>query len=86
MYPSAPFTASYHYTAFLRPWNFHYFCIWNALKLPVTQVPLGLSEEGLPLGIQVVAAPYQDHLCVAVAQELEKAFGGYVPPFKLEND
>lgn len=53
------------------------------LKFPVTQVPLGLSKEGLPLGIQVVAAPYQDHLAIAVAKELEKAFGGYVPPFKV---
>lgn len=84
LYPSAPWPASYHYTAFLRPWNFNYFSIWNALKFPVTQVPLGLSSEGLPLGIQVVAAPYQDHLCIAVAKELEKAFGGYVPPFKVK--
>ncbi|KAG8253321.1 hypothetical protein J6590_036843 [Homalodisca vitripennis] len=29
---------------------------------------------------QVVATPYNDHLCIAVAQELENAFGGYVPP------
>lgn len=84
LFPSAPFPASYHFSAFLRPWNFHYFCIWNALKLPVTQVPLGLSKDGLPLGIQVVAAPFQDHLCIAVAKELERAFGGYVPPFTVD--
>ncbi|XP_026669099.1 LOW QUALITY PROTEIN: fatty-acid amide hydrolase 2-like [Ceratina calcarata] len=29
---------------------------------------------------QVVAAPYNDHLCLAVARELEKAHGGWVPP------
>lgn len=84
LYPSAPWPASYHYTAFLRPWNFNYFCIWNALQMPVTQVPLGLGGDGLPLGIQVVAAPYQDHLCIAVAKELERAFGGYVPPFQVD--
>jgi len=28
----------------------------------------------------VVAAPYNDHLCFAVAKELERAFGGWVPP------
>ncbi|CAG9832534.1 unnamed protein product [Diabrotica balteata] len=82
LYPSAPFPASYHHAAYLRPWNFHYFVIWNVLKFPVTQVPMGLNKEGLPVGIQVVAAPYQDHLCIAVAKELEKAFGGYVPPFE----
>lgn len=81
LYPSAPWPASYHHTSYLRPWNFNLFCTWNVLKFPVTQVPLGL-KNGLPVGIQVVAAPYQDRLCLAVAKELEKAFGGYVPPFK----
>lgn len=84
LYPSAPFPASYHHASYLRPWNFHFFVIWNVLKFPVTQVPMGLSKDGLPVGIQVVAAPYQDHLCIAVAKELEKAFGGYVPPFETE--
>ncbi|CAL7951028.1 unnamed protein product [Xylocopa violacea] len=79
-YPSSPFPASYHYTAYLRPFNFGYWCLFNVLKFPVCQVPLGLDKDGLPVGIQVVAAPYNDHLCVAVAQELDKAFGGWVPP------
>ena len=30
--------------------------------------------------MQVIAAPNQDRLCIAVAEELEKAFGGWVPP------
>ena len=80
LYPSAPFPASYHYTAYFRPFNFGYWCLFNILKFPVCQVPLGLSKDGLPIGIQVVAAPYNDHMCIAVAQELEKAFGGWVPP------
>ncbi|XP_050312285.1 fatty-acid amide hydrolase 2-A-like [Anthonomus grandis grandis] len=80
LYPSAPFPASYHHTALLRPFNFDCFAIWNVLKFPVTQVPMGLGTEGLPLGIQVVAAPHQDRLCVAVARELERAFGGFVSP------
>ena len=44
--------------------------------LPVTQVPLGLSREGLPVGLQVVGAPYQDHLTIAVAAQLERGLGG----------
>ncbi|XP_019868723.1 fatty-acid amide hydrolase 2 isoform X2 [Aethina tumida] len=82
LYPSAPFTASYHHTSLLRPFNFNLFSIFNVLKFPVTQVPLGLDVQGLPLGIQVVAAPYNDHLTIAVAKALESQFGGYVPPFK----
>ncbi|KAL3272640.1 hypothetical protein HHI36_014105 [Cryptolaemus montrouzieri] len=84
LYHSAPWPASYHYTAFFRPWNFNLFSIWNALKLPVTQIPLGLSSEGLPLGIQAVTSPYNDRLTIAVAKHLEKQFGGYIPPFTLE--
>ncbi|XP_066257002.1 fatty-acid amide hydrolase 2-A-like isoform X2 [Euwallacea similis] len=80
LYPSSSFPASYHHTALLRPFNFDCFAIWNAMKFPVTQVPMGLGSEGLPLGIQVVAAPNQDRLCVAVAKQLESAFQGFVPP------
>ncbi|XP_071649227.1 fatty-acid amide hydrolase 2 [Temnothorax longispinosus] len=79
-YPSAPFPANYHYSAYLRPFNFSYWCLLNALRFPTCQVPLGLDEQGLPVGIQVVAAPYNDHICIAVAKELETAFGGWVPP------
>ncbi|XP_066588942.1 fatty-acid amide hydrolase 2-B-like [Prorops nasuta] len=79
-YPSAPFPASYHYSAFFRPYNFGYWCLFNVLRIPCCQVPLGLDENGLPVGIQVAAAPNNDHLCIAVAKELEAAFGGWVPP------
>ena len=79
-YPSSPFPASYHYTAYLRPFNFGYWCLFNVLRFPVCQVPLGLDKNGLPVGVQVVAAPFNDHLCLAVARELEKTFGGWVPP------
>ncbi|XP_067010947.2 fatty-acid amide hydrolase 2 isoform X2 [Anabrus simplex] len=83
LFPSSSMPAHYHYASLLRPYNFSYFCIFNALHLPVTQVPMGLNKDGLPVGIQVVAAPYKDHLCFAVAKELQKAFGGWVPPFKV---
>ena len=46
----------------------------------MTQVPLGLGKKGLPLGIQVVAAHNNDRLALAVAQLLEKQFGGWVNP------
>nr|CAD7424654.1 unnamed protein product [Timema monikensis] len=83
LYPSHPTPASYHYSSFLRPYNFGYWAIFNVLHLPVTQVPMGIDRDGLPVGIQVVAGPYQDHLCLAVAKELQKTFGGWVPPFPV---
>jgi len=46
---------------------------------------MGLAkEEGVPIGIQVVAAAYNDRLCLAAAEELDAAFHGWVPPFIVE--
>ncbi|MGH0128027.1 UNVERIFIED_CONTAM: hypothetical protein FKN15_077321 [Acipenser sinensis] len=42
--------------------------IFNILGLPVTQCPLGLSTEGLPLGIQLVSNLYNDRLSIATAR------------------
>jgi fatty acid amide hydrolase 2 len=64
--------------------NFAYAAIFNVLGLPVTQCPLGLGRLGVPMGIQVVAGLYNDHLTLAVAKEIEKAFGGWVCPSKIE--
>lgn len=54
--------------------------VFNTLFVPVTQVPLGLDRRGLPTGVQVVGGYGQDHRCIAVAQALEDALGGWVPP------
>ncbi|XP_068007965.1 fatty-acid amide hydrolase 2 isoform X2 [Melanerpes formicivorus] len=83
LYPSHPITAPRHHSPICMPFNFAYTAIFNVLGLPVTQCPLGLSSEGLPLGIQLVAASYNDHLTLAVARYLEKAFGGWVLPGKV---
>jgi fatty acid amide hydrolase 2 len=48
--------------------------------LPVTEVPLGLTDDGLPVGVQVAAGPNRDHVSIAVALELERVFGGWQPP------
>ena len=57
-----------------------YTAILNYLEFPVTQVPLGLNRKGLPLGVQVVSAPGNDHVTIAVAMKLEEIFGGWTPP------
>ncbi|CAB3992929.1 Fatty-acid amide hydrolase 2 [Paramuricea clavata] len=80
LFPSHPSTALRHNVPIFKPNNFIYTGIFNALHLPVTQVPLGLDSNGLPLGIQVVAARNNDHLTLAVAEALEREFGGWVPP------
>ncbi|XP_069923463.1 fatty-acid amide hydrolase 2 isoform X3 [Oryctolagus cuniculus] len=83
LYPSHPTVAPKHHVPLTRPFNFAYTGVFNALGLPVTQCPLGLNAKGLPLGIQVVAGPFNDHLTLAVAQYFEKSFGGWVCPGKF---
>uniref|UniRef100_A0A3Q2VP46 Fatty acid amide hydrolase 2b n=1 Tax=Haplochromis burtoni TaxID=8153 RepID=A0A3Q2VP46_HAPBU len=80
LYPSHPKVAPKHHHPLLRPFDFSYTGIINMLGLPVTQCPLGVGEEGLPLGVQVVAGKLQDHLTLAVALHLEKTFGGWKDP------
>nr|XP_056715556.1 fatty-acid amide hydrolase 2 [Euleptes europaea] len=80
LYPSHPIVAPRHHEPLGMPFNFAYTAIFNILGLPVTQCPLGLSREGLPLGIQVVAGANNDHLSLAMARYLEKEFGGWVCP------
>ncbi|XP_054457552.1 fatty-acid amide hydrolase 2-B [Anoplopoma fimbria] len=80
LYPSHPRVAPKHHHPLLRPFDFAYTGIINILGLPVTQCPLGLSEEGLPLGVQVGAGKLQDHLTLEVALYLEKTFGGWRDP------
>ncbi|XP_023220293.1 fatty-acid amide hydrolase 2-A-like [Centruroides sculpturatus] len=80
LYPCHPQTAIFHHESLLKMYNIGYTAIFNVLGFPVTQCPLGLSLKGLPLGIQVVGGLDQDHLTIAVAKQLEKAFGGWRNP------
>jgi fatty acid amide hydrolase 2 len=84
LYPSYPEPAPYHNLPLLPPLNWVYTAILNILELPVTQTPLGLNRRGLPLGVQVVGSHGQDHLTIAVAQELERRCGGWQPPSSLQ--
>ncbi|CAG4951312.1 unnamed protein product [Colias eurytheme] len=82
--PSAPQATPYHYSCFLRPFNFGFFGIVNVLKCPATQVPIGTNSSGLPLGLQVLSTRYNDALCIAVAKYLEKEFGGAIMPCNVK--
>eukprot|EP00095_Tigriopus_kingsejongensis_P007418 maker-scaffold955_size76929-snap-gene-0.14 protein:Tk07418 transcript:maker-scaffold955_size76929-snap-gene-0.14-mRNA-1 annotation:"hypothetical protein BRAFLDRAFT_254371" len=77
LYPSHPTPAPYHGQPLLRPFNFSYTGIFNVLKVPVTQCPLGLSSQGVPMGIQVVGGDNCDRSTLALALEIEKMFGGW---------
>ncbi len=80
LHPPYPNVAPRHGRTVGRLWWVHPMLVFNLAAVPVTQVPLGLGSAGLPLGVQVAAAPDRDHVSIAVALELERVFGGWVPP------
>ncbi|KAI1289831.1 Fatty-acid amide hydrolase 2 [Halotydeus destructor] len=85
LFPTQPEVAPKHKTTILKMQNTCYTSIFNLLEVPITQCPLGLNKDGLPIGVQVVASPFNDHLTLAVAQELERKFGGWVAPCRLDS-
>lgn len=55
--------------------------VFNSTGWPVAVVRCGTSADGrLPLGVQVVAAPWREDICLAVAGYLEARSGGWQPP------
>ncbi|HWX02825.1 amidase [Collimonas sp.] len=43
---------------------------------PVVSMPVGMSSRGLPIGVQIIAAPWREDRALAVALAIEKSFGG----------
>lgn len=55
--------------------------IFNSNGWPVVVVRCGSSADGkLPIGLQVIAAPWREDLCIAVASYLESQSGGWKKP------
>lgn len=52
--------------------------------LPVTAVPVGLSGEGMPIGVQIVAPFLGDRTSLAVGRLLEEHHRGFVAPAGFE--
>ncbi len=48
--------------------------------LPATAIPIGLSPEGLPVGVQIVGPWLEDRTPLKLAERIEREFGGFVPP------
>ena len=48
----------------------------NLAGLPALSIPMGMIR-GLPVGIQLMGAPFHDHILLQIARNLEKSFGLY---------
>jgi Asp-tRNA(Asn)/Glu-tRNA(Gln) amidotransferase A subunit family amidase len=43
----------------------------NVLGLPAVTVPVTVSREGLPIGVQLMGRPYDDELLLDLAERVE---------------
>ena len=54
--------------------------ISGVVFLPSTVTPIGLTQAGLPLGVQIIADHLQDLTSIDFARLLTREIGGFVPP------
>lgn len=78
--PVAATTAKSHGRAHKEIRDLSYVMAHNITGWPVAVVRIGSSDEGLPIGIQIVGKPWQDKLVLNVAKHLESIFGGWQAP------
>ena len=51
----------------------------NMAGLPGLAVPGGLSEDGLPLGLQLIGRPFDEETLFSIGSAIEKAAGRFTP-------
>jgi amidase len=59
--------------------GFSYTMTHNLTGWPAAVVRCGTSGDGLPIGVQIAAAPWREDIALAVAEYLESALGGWEP-------
>jgi amidase len=78
--PAMPTPAKPHHHGLCEINDFSHVMVHNLTGWPAATVRCGTSTEGLPVGVQVVARPWEDANALAVAAHLEQVFGGWRPP------
>jgi Asp-tRNA(Asn)/Glu-tRNA(Gln) amidotransferase A subunit family amidase len=58
---------------YLDAWSY---CEWfNLLGMPAATVPVSQSAEGLPIGVQIAARPWEEELVLSISEPLEEGSG-----------
>ena len=63
---------------------FSYSQCFNLLGNPAVVVPMAITSEGLPIGVQIVGRPWEEERVLAIAARLEQAGGWIEPPILKE--
>lgn len=56
--------------------------IYNLTGHPAASLPVGLTDDGLPVGLQVASSRFADNLILQLCHNYEKAFETYIDPLK----
>jgi amidase len=78
--PAMPAAAKPHHHGLNEIRDFSYLMAHNLTGWPAAVVRCGTSAEGLPLGVQIAARPWEDATALALAGHLEASLGGWSPP------
>jgi amidase len=62
------------------PTKYSFTGIYNMTGWPSAVVRAGVSPEGLPIGVQIIGRPWQEHVVLAVASFIESQTGGWQAP------
>jgi amidase len=66
--------------------NGAYTTIFNITGNPVVVMPIGYTQSGIPIGVQVVGSRWQDARLLTVAEQLFKAGGAFKHPPGYKKD
>jgi len=83
--PAMPTAAKPHGHGLVEIDDFSHMMVHNLTGWPAAVVRCGTSAEGLPVGVQIAARPWDDATALAVASHLEHVFGGWRPPPVVTN-
>jgi amidase len=58
--------------------------VWASIAtltgLPATAAPIGKSDSGLPIGVQIIGGFHDDRTTIKFAELIEREYGGFTPP------
>ena len=60
--------------------NMSFTSVFNMTGNPVVVLPMSQSQEGLPIGVQVVGQRWDDMALLAAAEKLSEITGGFQAP------